>query len=39
MGIRKPQPSFSILLLILRSANSAATRMAFLIAFAFDEPW
>src|SRR5207249_1558277 len=31
--------SFSILSLIRNSANSAATRIAFLIAFAFDEPW
>src|SRR6266576_3846425 len=31
--------SFSILSLIRNSANSAATRIAFLIAFAFEEPW
>src|SRR5207302_105963 len=31
--------SFSILSFIRNSANSAATRIAFLIAFAFDEPW
>jgi hypothetical protein len=37
-GTRSPASSFSIFWLICRSANSAATRIAFLIAFAFDEP-
>src|SRR2546422_6895562 len=37
-GAPSPASSFSIWWLIRRSANSAATRIAFLIAFAFDDP-
>src|SRR3954464_7204383 len=38
-GARFAVSSFSILWLIRRPANSAATRIAFLMALALDDPW
>src|SRR6516165_10987215 len=38
-ALPKPASSFSIFSLIPLSANSEATRIAFLMAFAFDDPW